>query len=449
MVQLKCTDPRQVIMDKALKDIENVVGAKYLSTGEQALSSYRVDLKTPVAVIYPGTDLEISEIIKICSTHKLSLTPYGNGTKISTGNTPNKLELVLSTSRLDKIIDHGSDDLIATAEAGITLQEFQAVLKKKNQQVAVHPPNQKEGCTLGGMINTNDYGPSRLRYGSVRENLLALKFVRADGKIVKGGAKVVKNVAGYDIPKLMTGSLGTLGIITEATFRLYPQQPASNTIIANINNISQINEINNKILNSDTLLTCFEICNKALNDGKRTSFYAIKIENVGPAVKAQTEQIQSLLTEYDIKKQDTLSGKEETEFWEKVTNFYWQGTTVDNMSLRIRVRLKDIAEMINIIEDIDIRTKSALKMSVSAGLGIINVNMTNEPGILKNSYVLISKKLMTLNGHITILRAPELVKIDLDIWGKSDATALNIMREIKHQFDPNNILNPGRFAGWI
>ncbi|NIV41367.1 MAG: FAD-binding protein [Candidatus Dadabacteria bacterium] len=436
-------------MDKALKEIENVVGAKYLSTGDQTLSSYRVDFKIPTAVIYPGTETEISEIIKICSAYKLSLTPYGNGTKISTGNIPTKLDLVLSTSRLDKFVEHGSDDLIATGQAGITLQEFQSVLKKKNQQLAAHPPNLREGCTLGGMINTNDYGPSRLRYGSVKENLLALKFLRADGRIVKGGAKVVKNVAGYDIPKLITGSLGTLGIITEATFRLYPLQPASNTIIAYINDITQINEINNKILNSDTLLTCFEICNKGLSDGKRTSFYAIKIENVAPAVQAQTIHLQNLLGNHDIKKQDVLTGSDETEFWDKATNFYWQGNTVDNMSLRIRVQLKHIPEIINIVEDINIRTKSGLKMSSGAGLGIININLTNEPGILKNAYVLISKKLMTLEGHITILRAPEEMKRDIDIWGKSDGTTLNIMREIKHQFDPANILNPGRFAGWI
>ncbi|NIT14087.1 MAG: FAD-binding protein, partial [Candidatus Dadabacteria bacterium] len=219
-------------MDKALKEIENVVGAKYVSAGDQALNSYSVDLKTPAAVVYPGTEEEISEILKICSAQKLPLIPYGNGTKISIGNIPFKLGIVLSTSRLNRFIEHWSDDLIATAQTGITLQEFQSVLKKKDQQLAIHPPNIGNGCTLGGIISTNDYGPSRLRYGSVKENLLAVKFVRADGKIVKGGAKVVKNVAGYDIPKLITGSLGSLGIITEATFRLYPLQPSSNTIIA-------------------------------------------------------------------------------------------------------------------------------------------------------------------------------------------------------------------------
>jgi len=214
-------------MDEALKEIENVVGPNFLSTGDQALNNYRVDTKIPSAVIYPGTEQEVSEILKICSLHNLPVVPFGGGTKMSTGNIPFNLKLVICTNRLNKFVEHGSDDLIASAEAGITLQEFQSILKKKNQQLAVHPPNIKRGCTLGGIINTNDFGPSRLRYGSIKENLLALRFVRADGKIVKGGAKVVKNVAGYDIPKLFTGSLGTLGIITEATFRLYPIQTLS------------------------------------------------------------------------------------------------------------------------------------------------------------------------------------------------------------------------------
>lgn len=436
-------------MDKALKEIENTVGQEFISTDDKTLNKYSVDLKIPAAVISPASEREVSEILKICSAHNISIVPYGSGTKINTGNIPFKLELLLCTGRLNKFIEHGSDDLIATAQAGITLKEFQKTLKEKNQQLALDPPNVKKECTLGGIICTNDYGPSRLRYGSIKENLLAIKFVRPDGKIVKGGAKVVKNVAGYDIPKLMTGSLGTLGIITEATFRLYPIQPSSNTIIAYISNPDDISIINQKILNSDTLPSCFELCSKELSSGKKTSFYAIKIENVKPAVQAQADKLQNLLNDYNIKNHEIISGKQEESFWEKITNFYWEGNTNDNLSLQIRVSITDIYEIINIIEDIDRRTKSNLRLTASVGLGIININLTNDPGILKNSYVLLSKKVMTLDGNITILRAPQQIKEDIDIWGKSDSVALNLMRNLKHQFDPNNILNPGRFAGWI
>jgi glycolate oxidase FAD binding subunit len=436
-------------MNKALKEIEAVVGSDFIFTDEDTLNKHRIDLKVPTAVIHPGSEQEISEILKICSTENISIVPVGSRTKIGLGNIPFKLELVLCTDRLNKFLEHGSDDLIATAESGITLKEFQTKLKKKNQQLAIDPPNLKKGCTLGGIICTNDYGPSRLRYNSIKENLLALRFVRPDGKIIKAGAKVVKNVAGYDIPKLITGSHGTLGIITEATFRLYPIQPSSKTIIAYINNTEDINEINQKILNSDTLLTCFELCSKGLSNDKKTSFYALKIENVKPAVDSQTDQLENLLGEYKIKNRKVISGGEERTFWEKITDFYWDENPKDNISLRIRVRLTDIYEIINIIEDIDRRTKSNLRLTASIGLGIININLKNDSGILKNSYVLLSKKLMTLGGNITILRAPETLKEDLDIWGKTDIAALNLMRSIKHQFDPGSILNPGRFAGWI
>lgn len=436
-------------MDKPLKEIEKIVGHEFIITDEKTLNKHCIDLKIPAAVISPGSEEEVSEILKFCYTQNISVVPVGSRTKISIGNVPVKLELVLCTNRLNKFIEHGTDDLIATAQAGITLKEFQKLIKKENQQLAVDPPNLKKGCTLGGIICTNDYGPSRLRYNAIRENLLALRFVRPDGKIVKGGAKVVKNVAGYDIPKLITGSLGTLGIITEATFRLYPIQPSSKTIIAYINNSDDINEINQKILNSDTLLTCFELCSKGLSSDNKTSFYALKIENVKTAVDSQTDQLENLLGQYKIENRQIISGREEKAFWERITNFYWTNRSKNNISLRIRVPISDVSEIVNIIEDIDQRTKSKLKLSASIGLGIINLNLENEVSILKNSYVLLSKKLITLGGNITILSAPTQFKEDLDIWGKVDNATLNLMRNIKHQFDPDNILNPGRFVGWI
>ena len=436
-------------MDKPLKEIERIVGSEFVVTKEQTLNKYSIDSKVPDAVVFPESEDQVSEIVKVCLKNKISLVAVGSATKATLGNSPQKLELVLCTNRLNKIIEHGTDDFIATAQAGIMLKEFQILLKKKNQQLAVDPPNLKKGCTLGGIICTNDYGPSRLRYNAIRENLLALRFVRPDGKIVKGGAKVVKNVAGYDIPKLITGSLGTLGIITEATFRLYPIQPSSKTIIACINNSDDINEMNQKILNSDTLLTCFELCSKGLSSDNKTSFYALKIENVKTAVDTQTDQLENLLGQYKIETRQIISGKEETTFWDRITNFYWNKNSKDNISLRIRVPISDVIEIVNIIEDIDQRTKSKLKLSASIGLGIINLNLENEVSILKNSYVLLSKKLITLGGNITILSAPTQFKEDLDIWGKVDNATLNLMRNIKHQFDPDNILNPGRFVGWI
>jgi len=436
-------------MDKPLKEIEKIVGSEFVVKKEKTLNKYSIDSKVPYAVVFPDSEHQVSEIVKVCLKNKISLVAVGSATKATLGNTPQKLQLVLCTNRLNKFIEHGSEDLIATAQAGITLKEFQKLLKKNNQQLAVDPPNLKKGCTLGGIICTNDYGPSRLRYNAIRENLLALRFVRPDGKIVKGGAKVVKNVAGYDIPKLITGSLGTLGIITEATFRLYPIQPSSKTIIAYINNLDDINEINQKILNSDTLLTCFELCSKGLSSDNKTSFYALKIENVKTAVDSQTDQLENLLRQYKIENRQIISGREEKVFWERITNFYWTNRSKNNISLRIRVPISDVYEIVNIIEDIDQRTKSKLKLSASIGLGIINLNLENELSILKNSYVLLSKKLITLGGNITILSAPTQFKEDLDIWGKIDNATLNLMRNIKHRFDPDNILNPGRFVGWI
>jgi glycolate oxidase FAD binding subunit len=170
--------------------------------------------------------------MKAASRARASVVPRGSGTKTGIGNKPLGADIVLSTRKLNRVIAHESSDLVATTECGITLTELQSHLGRKNQFLPVDPPHVQGGATVGGIIAANDSGPLRLRYGTSRELLIGMKVVRADGSIFKGGSKVVKNVAGYDMPKLFVGSLGTLGIIAEATFRLYPVPESSGTYFA-------------------------------------------------------------------------------------------------------------------------------------------------------------------------------------------------------------------------
>src|SRR5574341_1781747 len=195
-----------------------IVGADHLLTAESCFP-YAVDDHAPKMVAFPGDAQELSEVMKLASSEGLSVIPWGSGTTIGLGGVPARVDLVVGLTRLNRIIDHEPGDLTATLQAGILLCEAQASLSRSGQFLPFDPAGYKR-ATIGGILATNSSGPWRHRYGTARDLVIGIRVVHADGTITKGGAKVVKSVSGYDMNKLYIGSLGTLGIILEATFKL-------------------------------------------------------------------------------------------------------------------------------------------------------------------------------------------------------------------------------------
>ena len=184
----------------------------------------------PSGVLSPGTAVELAAVVAETYQQRQTLLPCGHGSKLTWGGLVKVPDWVVSTDRLNRLIDHAVGDLTVTVEAGIGFAELQSTLAQAGQFLAIDPafPDQ---ATIGGIIATGDTGSLRQRYNSVRDMLLGITFVRSDGQIAKAGGRVVKNVAGYDLMKLFTGSYGTLGILTQATFRVYPLPEASQTVV--------------------------------------------------------------------------------------------------------------------------------------------------------------------------------------------------------------------------
>ncbi|NET36908.1 MAG: FAD-binding oxidoreductase, partial [Cyanothece sp. SIO1E1] len=181
-------------------------------------------------VVYPNTQTELSQVIACAHQQRWRVLVCGSGSKLNWGGLANGIDLVISTEKLDRLIHHAVGDLTVTVEAGIKFHHLQSVLSQAGQFLAMDPAY-LESATLGGMIATADTGSLRQRYGGIRDMLIGVSFVRSDGQIVKAGGQVVKNVAGYDLMKLMTGSYGTLGVLSQVTFRTYPQPDVSKTVI--------------------------------------------------------------------------------------------------------------------------------------------------------------------------------------------------------------------------
>ncbi len=175
----------------------------------------------PKLVVEPGTERELAEILRLSNEGGVAVIPRGGETKLSWGNPPVRADLILSTARLTKIIEHAWADLTVTVEAGCTIQKLQETLAQHGQRLALDPL-WPEKATVGGVLSTNDSGALRLRFGALRDLIIGVTIALPDGTLASSGGKVVKNVAGYDLPKLVTGALGTLGVITRAVFRLHP-----------------------------------------------------------------------------------------------------------------------------------------------------------------------------------------------------------------------------------
>jgi glycolate oxidase FAD binding subunit len=180
-------------------------------------------------VVEPGDEQELAKVLRLANEAGLGVIPRGGGTKLAWGNPPKRADVVLSTARLNHIIEHAWSDLTATVEAGCTVGHLQETLARHGLRLALDSL-WPERATVGGVLSTNDSGALRLRFGALRDLIIGVTLALADGTIACSGGKVVKNVAGYDLPKLATGALGTLGVITRAVFRLHPLAKETRTI---------------------------------------------------------------------------------------------------------------------------------------------------------------------------------------------------------------------------
>src|ERR671911_2279760 len=218
----------------SLEDLQRIVGEDH---AREATPEDAIDGVQPCFVAEPGSVEKTSELLRFAAEEGLAVSPRGGGTKSSLGNPPRGLDLVLSTARMNEVIEHVPGDQVVRVQAGIKLQDLQERLTGSDQMLGLDPVEKDAGATVGGVVAANSSGPRRHRYGTIRDLIIGITVVLSDGTVAKAGGKVVKNVAGYDLSKLFTGSLGTLGIIATANFRLHPTPEASRTVAVEVESL--------------------------------------------------------------------------------------------------------------------------------------------------------------------------------------------------------------------
>jgi len=390
----------------------------------------------PTLVVTPANVQDVSRALTWANERGIKVVPCGTRTKLDRGVTPTRCDILLDLSRISGVVEHATGDMTVTVRAGTPLEELQAVLAQGGQFLAVDPP---VPGTVGGLIATGDSGPRRLRYGGVRDLLLGITFVRADGVVAKAGGKVVKNVAGYDLTKLFTGSLGTLGVIVEATFRLYPLPAASATVVSGGISIAEAGRIAASIVGSTLVPTSLDY-----HTGGEAGepCLALRFESSPRSVEAQAACAAELVPE-----PRTLTGSDETGLWQRFDSL----TATDEGDV--------LARLISTVTDLPSLLQSAQEEAERAGVGLsVRAHMGHGHALLlwhgpgsDTVIALLSsvrRRAEAVDSNLIIWRAPAEVRARFDVWG-GVGEGLPLMRRIKAQFDPQGTLNPGRFVGGI
>ncbi len=442
--------------------LSDLVGREHVVTGPGA-SRYVVDGKVPQAVVFPGSVEEVSTIMALASAEGVKVVPWGSGTKMALGGIPERVDLVLVLSRLNGVVDHEPGDMTATFRAGTLLKEAQAVLGGNGQFIALDPPY-ADLATLGGILATNSSGPRRLRYGASRDLVIAIRVVHAGGKVTKGGAKVVKNVTGYDMNKLYIGSLGTLGIIVEVTFRVHPVPAVEKTCLAPFASLDAARRVVAGVLDSPVVPFALELLNPeafrqvaaeaALPWPKGSYGLAVAIGSVRPeAVDAQLLTVKRLCHEAGSPEEHALDGRVHDAFW-RATRDFALGDGLQAV-LKASVLLTKVAEGVRLGEEVAAKQGLPLGIVSEAGSGIIRYHLTGDAASPERFHQGVAEAVNRLRafaqeaeGNLVILKAPPEVKSRVDVWGLP-GKALGFMQRPKGEFDPQKILNPGRFVGGI
>jgi glycolate oxidase FAD binding subunit len=410
---------------------------------EQAIAPARAVAPGPV-LVSPNSLGELQAVMACASRERWRVLPCGAGSKLHWGGLGKAIQVVISTTRLNTLIDHAVGDLTVTAEAGMRLAQVQGTLQQENQLLAIDP-TWAEQATLGGIVATADTGAWRQRYGGIRDMLIGISFVRWDGELVKAGGRVVKNVAGYDLMKLMTGSYGSLGIIAQVTFRVYPQPDASRTVVLT-GASGAIAQATQTLLGSALTPTAMDLLPaqavQRLEIGTGLGL-AVRFQSLPVSVEKQVAQVTDLAQSLGLAGQ-VLTEQSETTLWQQLATPVADKPPAQTITCKLGVLPTDAVTLLDKLGDWGDRVQAG-RIHARSGLGMLY--LTAE-GLRSPTLMQLRQTCTAASGFLSVLAAPPALKQQIDLWGYP-GNAFDLMEQIKHQFDPKHILSPGRFVGGL
>ncbi|HTS10858.1 MAG TPA: FAD-binding oxidoreductase [Candidatus Limnocylindrales bacterium] len=438
------------------------------------LAGYAVDGKIPSIAVRPGSIEEVGEVVKRASAEKLAIIPVGARTKLAIGLPPRQYDVALDMTRLNRVVAYDPGDLTLSVEAGLPLSELNRVLAEHRQFLPLSVPF-ADRATIGGAVSSGVDSPLRQHYGTARDYIRGIEFVTGDGKIAKSGGRVVKNVTGYDLHKLMIGALGTLAVITRINFRTFPSPIGIRAFVARFDKVDAADSMRALIARSALAPMTMEI----FSPGAADLFYgnaASRIEKnlvapgvltnntwaltIGVAGTAQTldrseSEVRSIAqqsgdTAFTALGPDQIPGAfgRKREFI-PIALASSPGATIIKLSV-LPSKIKD-----SLVEIESAAAASSLRSAAMArAVGIIYVALLPDSTAASDrervvrAAARIQSRAAAAGGHAVIPWCPTEWKSSLSIWGP-DPPDLPQMRGLKSVFDPQGVLSPGRFVGGL
>jgi glycolate dehydrogenase FAD-binding subunit len=364
-------------------------------------------------MVTPGSAQEVAAILAEGRT----VRPVGGGTKLAWGLPGPPPDVELSTVELDEIVEHNEGDLTAVLQAGVKLADAQSRFARAGQRLALDPFD-PGGATIGGVVATGDSGPLRHRFGSVRDLILGVQVALPDGTVARAGSRVIKNVAGYDLAKLMCGSLGTLGVVCEVTVRLHPQPAEHATAVGRGDDPDTLAAAGRALARRPLELEALDL---RWEDGAGAVLAGAAGHTAHEQARAAVDALRESGLEAEVVEDDA-------ELWE-AQRAAQRGETVVRVSA-LPVRLAEVLR--------------AGRLAVArAGVGLAWVHLAAD------AEAVAELRSRLAPAACVLLDAPDELRAAVDPWGMSDGPELALMRRVKERFDPAGVINRGRFVGGI
>jgi len=412
----------------AISPHEVLVGLAAIAGADHA---WPVDNLVRVA---PANAEGIAQVLRFAQANGLSVVPTGSGSKLNWGN-PVSADVELSLERLSTLREHAWEDLTCTVQAGCSWATMQNELVRHGQMVALDPL-WSDRATVGGVVATNDSGTLRLRYGGLRDLIIGMTLVLADGAIAKTGGKVVKNVAGYDLHKLLTGSFGTLGVITEVNFRLHPVEQHTRTFTATVPDVALLDRPLADLSHSQMTPSGIQ-----LRLGQGVARLDVRISTRPECFDEHIARLRQVFNPLALAETDESA-------WQTRQQLF---ASAGGAVLKASMMPSDICSVAAELQQISADAGINLALVVQA-CGLATISLTSALGSDADALIALINhlraRLRTSGGSAVLLRAPDVLRGRIDPWD-CQSDALPLMREIKRRFDPKRVLSPGRFVGGI